>query len=65
MSIFWPVFSRVHAAAQVKNTCVSLAENLKTESREDKLIKGTQIDPRFDAYFVCVNFCHSCIYSGC
>ena len=47
MSIFEPVFSRAHAAAQVKNACVGLAENIKTASREDKPIKGT-----FDVDFV-------------
>ena len=41
MSIFEAVFSRVHAAAQVKNVRVRLAENLKTENRKDKLIRGT------------------------
>ena len=41
MSIFYPVFSRVQAAAQVKKTRAAVAENLKTESREDELIKGT------------------------
>ena len=41
MSIFQPVFLSVHAAAQVKDARVALAENLKTESREDKLMKGT------------------------
>ena len=41
MSIFEAVFSRVHAAAQVKNVRVRLAENLKIENRKDKLIRGT------------------------
>ena len=51
MGIFEQVFSRVHAAAQVKN------ENLTTESREDKLIKGTLMDnPRLNVDFVSVNF---------
>ena len=40
MSTFEPVFSPVHAAAPVKNARVGLAEDLKTGSTEDKLIKG-------------------------
>ena len=40
MSTFEPVFSRVRAASQVKNTRIGLAENLKTASGEDNLIKG-------------------------
>ena len=41
MSIFETVSSRVHAAAQIKNVRVRLAENLKTENIKGKLIRGT------------------------
>ena len=41
MSIFDPVFSRVHAVAKVENARVGLADNVKTASRVGKLIKGT------------------------